>query len=281
MDWATKKIDPLITQINHSKININYKTTQSTILVINLATNCLFNLHKANLDQQKIAFNLIPGDWNTQNQPIFVVKSGHKNSNQPKAIIQLVFASYSNEFDDDDEDADAILLFSRKNASLLLTKHPQIHSNHVACCCPSFLHFISSPNSSTHFFTHFPNHLFFTNFFSSLHFFSSTHFFIWCTDPNASEVANLEAGLRLSLSGVFWIRYASLLIGSFFRFALLLLLRLLFVYITCAILHLQVSGLGHYHHWLFSVDFWWYFCWYYFLGCICFVTWSDLFVSRH
>ncbi len=53
---------------------------------------------------------------------------------------------------------------------------------------------------------------------SFLHFISSsTHFFIWCTDPNASEVANLEAGLRLSpLSGVFWIRYASLLIGSSF-----------------------------------------------------------------
>jgi hypothetical protein len=69
------------------------------------------------LDQQKIAFNLIPEGWNTQNQPIFVVKSGHKNSNKPKAIIQLVFASYSNEYDDDDddnEDADAILLFSRK-----------------------------------------------------------------------------------------------------------------------------------------------------------------------
>jgi hypothetical protein len=45
-----------------------------------------------------------------------------------------------------------------------------------------------------------------------------------------------------------------LLIGSFFRFALLLLL-LLFVCINCAILHLQVSGLGHYQHWLFSVDF--------------------------
>ncbi len=210
-----------------------------------------------------IAFNLIPGDWNTQNQPIFVVKSGQKNSNKPKTIIQLVFASYSNEYDDDDdEDVDAILLFSRKNASLHLTKHPQIHSNHVACCCPPFvppfLHFISSPNSSTHFFTHFSNHLFFTHFFSSLHFFFSTHFFIWCTDPNASEVANLEAGLRLSLSGVFRIRYASLLIGSFFRFALLLLLLLLlllFVCINCAILHLQVSGLGHYHHWLFSVDF--------------------------
>ncbi len=92
MDWATKKIDPWITQINYSKININYKTNQSTILVINLATKCLFNWHKANLDQQKIAFNLIPGGWNTQNQPIFVVKSGHKNSNKPKAIIQLVFA---------------------------------------------------------------------------------------------------------------------------------------------------------------------------------------------
>jgi hypothetical protein len=65
------------------------------------------------LDQQKIAFNLIPGGWNTQNQPIFVVISGHKNGNKPTAIIQLVFASYSNEYDDD-EDADAILLFSRK-----------------------------------------------------------------------------------------------------------------------------------------------------------------------
>ncbi len=94
---------------------------------------------------------------------------------------------------------------------------------------------------------------------SFLHFISSsTHFFIWCTDPNASEVANLESGLRLSpLSGVFWIRYASLLIGSFFRFALLLLLLLLllFVCINCAFLHLQVSALGHYHHWLLSVDF--------------------------
>ncbi len=81
--------------------------------MINLATKWLFNLHKANLNQQKIAFNLIPEGWNTQNQPIFVVKSGHKSSNKPKAIIQLVFASYSNEYDDDD-DADAILLFSRK-----------------------------------------------------------------------------------------------------------------------------------------------------------------------
>jgi hypothetical protein len=61
--------------------------------VINLATKCLFNLHKANLDQQKIAFNLIPGGWNTQNHPIFGVKSGHKNSNKPTAIIQLVFVS--------------------------------------------------------------------------------------------------------------------------------------------------------------------------------------------
>jgi hypothetical protein len=43
-----------------------------------------------------------------------------------------------------------------------------------------------------------------------------------------------------------------LLTGSFFRFALLLLLL---VCINCAILHLQVSGLGQYHHWLFSVDF--------------------------
>jgi hypothetical protein len=57
---------------------------------------------------------------------------------------------------------------------------------------------------------------------------SSTHFFICCIDLDASEVANLQAGLRLCLSLGFWgSGNAYLLIEGSFRCALFLLL---FVY---------------------------------------------------
>ncbi len=64
----------------------------------------------------------------------------------------------------------------------------------------------------------------------STHFLFNPFLHICCTDSDASEVANLQAGLRLCLSLRFWgLGNACLLIESFFRFVLFLLL--LFVYV--------------------------------------------------